>query len=421
MKGITRRDLLKAGAAGTFMLGVQGRALAQQGVGPGDKFDLLIKGGEVLDPSQNLRAKRDIGIKNAVVATLAPDIPPDRSAQTIDAKDKLVTPGLVDLHAHVYAQGSAIGLPADEIAPAMATTTYVSAGDAGANNFSAFKHFVLAQSRCRIFGFVHISMIGLAGFPVGECLNIDYCNVDLAAKTMAENQDVLLGIKVRQSKNIVGSNGLEPLKRAIAAAERSGTKARVMVHIGDVPATLGELLDLLRPGDIVAHIFSGQGNNVVRDGRVISQAFEAKKRGVIMEIAHGGGSFDYTVAEPAIQQGLLPDCISSDIHGYSANTPGKPFLPWVMSKFWNMGFPLEQVLALATVNPAKVIGKVEKLGTLQVGAPADVSIFEIVEGPVKFVDTRNHFRDGKQYLKPVQTIRAGRPFGGPFPSPFSYP
>jgi dihydroorotase len=389
--------------------------------GLGDKFDLVIKGGEVLDPSQSLRATRDVGIKNGVIVALDSEIPPDRCMQVIDASGKLVTPGLIDLHAHVYPQGSAIGLPADEIVSSTATTTYVSAGDAGANNFSAFKHYVIAQSRCRIFGFIHISMIGLAGFPVGECLNINYANIDLAAKTMAENEDVLLGIKVRQNKNSVGSNGLEPLKRAITAAERSCTKARVMVHIGDVPGTLGELFDLLRPGDIVSHIFSGQGNNVVQEGKVIPEAIEAKKRGVIMDVAHGGSSFDYMVAESAIQQGLLPDCISSDIHSHSANTPGKPFMPWIMSKFCNMGFTLEQVVTLATVNPARVIGKIDKLGTLQIGAPADVSIFEIVEGSIKYMDTRNNFREGKQYLKPIQTIRAGRPFGAPYPSPFSYP
>ena len=394
---------------------------ANAGFEPKDKFDLVIKGGEVLDPSQNLRAERDIGIKDGVITALENEIKPDHYLQVIDARGKLVTPGLIDLHAHVYPQGSAIGLPADEIVPYTATTTYVSAGDAGANNFSAFKHYIIAQSRCRIFGFLHISTIGLAGFPVGECLNIDYANVDLAAKTMAENEDVLLGIKVRQSKNIVGSNGFEPLKRAIAAAELSGTKARVMVHIGDVPGRLGELIDLLRPGDIVSHIYSGQGNNVVQDGKIIPEVLEARNRGVIMDVAHGGGSFDYTVAESAIEQGFLPDCISSDIHTHSVNTPGKPFLPWIMSKFWNMGFTLEQVVELATVNPAKIIGKINKLGTLQVGAPADVAIFEILEGPIKFVDTRNNFRTGQRYLKPVQTIRAGRPFGAPYSSPFSYP
>jgi dihydroorotase len=394
---------------------------ANAGFEPKDKFDLVIKGGEVLDPSQNLRAERDIGIKNGVITALENEIKPDHYLQVIDARGKLVTPGLIDLHAHVYPQGSAIGLPADEIVPYTATTTYVSAGDAGANNFSAFKHYIIAQSRCRIFGFLHISTIGLAGFPVGECLNIDYANVDLAAKTMAENEDVLLGIKVRQSKNIVGSNGFEPLKRAITAAELSGTKARVMVHIGDVPGRLGELIDLLRPGDIVSHIYSGQGNNVVQDGKIIPEVLEARKRGVIMDVAHGGGSFDYTVAESAIEQGFLPDCISSDIHTHSVNTPGRPFLPWIMSKFWNMGFTLEQVVELATVNPAKIIGKINKLGTLQVGAPADVAIFEILEGPIKFVDTRNNFRTGQRYLKPVQTIRTGRPFGAPYSSPFSYP
>jgi dihydroorotase len=394
---------------------------ANAGFEPKDKFDLVIKGGEVLDPSQNLRAERDIGIKDGVITALENEIKPDPYLQVIDARGKLVTPGLIDLHAHVYPQGSAIGPPADEIVPYTATTTYVSAGDAGANNFSAFNHYIIAQSRCRIFGFLHISTIGLAGFPVGECLNIDYANVDLAAKTMAENEDVLLGIKVRQSKNIVGSNGFEPLKRAITAAELSGTKARVMVHIGDVPGRLGELIDLLRPGDIVSHIYSGQGNNVVQDGKIIPEVLEARKRGVIMDVAHGGGSFDYTVAESAIEQGFLPDCISSDIHTHSVNTPGRPFLPWIMSKFWNMGFTLEQVVELATVNPAKIIGKINKLGTLQVGAPADVAIFEILEGPIKFVDTRNNFRTGQRYLKPVQTIRAGRPFGAPYSSPFSYP
>ncbi len=394
---------------------------SRTGLTPGEKFDLVIRGGEVLDPSQGLRARRDIGIKNAKITALLPEIGTERALQVIDASGKLVTPGLVDLHAHVYPQGSAVGLPADEIVPSTATTTYVSAGDAGANNFSAFKHYVVAQARSRIFGFVHISTIGLAGFPVGECLNMDYLNIDLAAKTMAENKDILLGIKVRQSKNVVGENGIEPLKRAIAAAERSGAAARVMVHIGNVPGTLGALLDLLRPGDIVSHVFSGQGNNIVQNGKLIPEAAEAKKRGVVMDVAHGGGSFDYTIAEAAIQQGFLPDTISSDLHTNSANTPGKPFLPWVMSKFWNLGFSLEQVVALATVNPARIIGKVEKLGTLQANAPADVSIFEIVEGPVKFVDTRGNTREGDRYLRPVQTIRAGRPFGAPYPAPFSFP
>ena len=423
MAKITRRDFLIGSAAGGALLGLGAgsSALAQLGVGGQDKFDLVIKGGEVLDPSQNLRARRDIGIRNAVIAALEPEIPAARAAQTIDAGGKLVIPGIVDLHAHVFPQGSAIGLPADELVPFTATTTYVSAGDAGANNFSAFKHYVIAQARSRIYAFLHISNIGLAGFPVGEMLNLDYAAVDLAAKVLAENQDVLLGMKVRESLDVVGANGLEPLKRALEAVKRSGTKTRVMCHIGNAPGDLGLLLDLLRAGDILTHSYSGAGNNTVQQGRVIAAALEAKKRGVIIDVGHGGGSFDYTVAEPAIAQGLAPDTISSDIHAYSGNSPGLPFMPWVMSKFLNMGFSLEQVVAMSTVNPARIIGKVEKLGTLQLGAPADVAILELIEQPVEFVDTRDNKRQGKRYLKPVQTVRAGRPYGRPFPSPFGYP
>jgi dihydroorotase len=297
----------------------------------------------------------------------------------------------------------------------------VSAGDAGANNFSAFKHYVIAQARSRIFAFVHISSIGLAGFPVGEELNLDYMDVEAAARTVAENADIAVGVKVRMTKSIVGANGLEPLKRAIAAAERAGGGARVMCHIGDAPGDLAQLLDLLRQGDILTHTYSGAGNNIVQDGKVLPAALEAKKRGVVIDVGHGGGSFDYTVAELALAQGLTPDTIGSDIHAVSGNTPGMPYLPWVMSKFLNLGFNLEDVVALATINPARVIGRTEKLGTLQVGAPADVSILELVEAPVTFVDTRKNTREGNRWLKPVQTVRAGVPFGRPYPMPFRYP
>jgi dihydroorotase len=384
-------------------------------------YDLVIKGGEVIDPSQNLRGRRDVAIRYAKVAALEPEIPSEQATYVLPADGKLVLPGLVDMHVHVFPEASALGLPPDELVPLTATTTYVSAGDAGGNNFSGFKHWVIDQSRTRIFAFVHISNIGLAGFPVGEMFNIDYADVALAAKTVAENPDVVLGVKVRESENVVGDNGVEPLKRAIEAAEMAGTGARVMCHIGGAPGDLSELLDLLRPGDILTHTYSGAGNNVVQDGKVLPAALEAKQRGVLFDVGHGGGSFDYTVAEPAIDQGLTPDTIGSDIHAVSGNTPGMPFMPWLMSKFLNMGFSLEDVIRLATVNPARVIDRVEKLGTLEIGAPGDVSILELVEEPVTFVDTRENQRTGERYLKPVTAVAAGVPFGRPFPQPFAYP
>ncbi len=424
MKPVTRRDFLalSAAAAGGYGLAQWGVSAWAQSLKPGEKFDLLIKGGDVVDPGQKLRGVRDIGIRNAVVAAIAPDIPVAAASRVVNAKGKIVTPGIIDLHAHVFPLGSAIGLPADELAPITATTTFVSAGDAGANNFGALKHYIIGQVRSRVYAFVHISSIGLAGYPVLEMKDIDYANVDAAAKCVAENADVVLGIKVRQSANVVGRNGLEPLKRAIQAAERSGTKARVMCHIGGVPGNIADLLDMLRPGDVLTHAFSGSGNNTVQDGKVVPAALAAKQRGVVIDVGHGGGSFDYTVCEPAIQQGFGPDVISSDIHASSGNSPGKPFMPWVMSKFLNLGYTLEQVVAMSTINPAKVIDRLPKLGTLQIGAPGDVSIFDLIEGPVKFVDTRKHEREGQRHLRPVHTIRAGRVFGGPpYFVPSTYP
>jgi len=418
MHRMSRRGFL-VGTGGTLL--ATHRAWAQLGVGGRDTFDLVIKGGQVLDPSQNLRARRDIGIRNAKVVALDADIPVARAAQVLDAEGKLVTAGLVDLHAHVFPGGSSVGLPADELVPFTATTTYVDAGDAGASTFSAFKHLVVGQTRSRVFAFLHISKVGLTPFPVGEMRDIDFAQVDLAAKVVAENQDVVLGVKVRESKPVVGDNGLEPLRRALAAAELSGTQARVMCHIGDAPGELSALLDLLRPGDILTHAYSGAGNNIVQNGKLLPAALDAMKRGVLIDVGHGGGSFDFDVAEAAMQQGLLPSTISSDIHAYSGNSPSMPYLPWVMSKFLALGLPLEQVVALATVHPGRLIGRVDKLGTLQVGAPADVSIFELVEGRVEFEDTAKKKRTGKQFLKPVQTVRAGRAFGRPYSAPFMSP
>jgi dihydroorotase len=430
MDDVTRRTVLRSvgmtvgttvGATVAAAGLVQEAAARTAAFGPDDPYDLVVRGGEVLDPSQNLKGRRDIGIRNALIAAVEPEIAAARGTQALDATGQLVLPGLVDFHAHVL-PGGGLGLSGDELVPFTGTTTYVSAGDAGVGSFAAFKHFTLAQSRTRILAFLHISSIGLSGFPVGEMLNIDHARVDAAAKMLAENPEVLLGIKVRESLDVVGNNGLEPLKRAIAAAERSGVEgARVMCHIGNAPGNLADLLDLLRPGDVLTHAYSGAGNNTVVDGKVLPAALAAKRRGVLIDVGHGGGSFDYTVAEAALQQGFGPDIISSDIHAVSVNTPGKPFLPWVMSKFLNLGLSLDEVVRLATAAPAHAIGRVPKLGTLQVGAPADLSMVEIVEGPVDFVDTRQNQRKGQRWIKPVQTVKAGRPFGRPYPLPFAWP
>jgi len=425
MSIVSRRDFLTTASSLVLTAAVDGQVRAA--LGPDDKFDLVIKGGDALDPSQSLRGKRDIGIRYGVIEAVEPEIPATRALRVLDATGKLVTPGLIDLHCHVYPYGSAIGIPADELVAHQCTTTCVSAGDAGANNFAAFRRYIVAQTRTRLYAFVHIANMGLAPFPVAELYNIDFAQVDAAAKAVAENADMVVGIKVRMSENVIAKNGLEPLKRAIAACERAGTGAKVMCHIGGVETRelMSQILDTLRPGDILTHAYSGAPNiggaftNIVQDGKLLPAALAAKQRGVIFDVGHGGGSFDYTVAESAIAQGCPPDTISSDIHVFSGNTPGMPYLTWVMSKFMGLGFTLEQVIAMATINPAKVINRAGKLGTLQVGAPGDVANMELVDGSVSFVDTRNNRREGKVHLKPVQAVSAGVPFGRPYNSPFA--
>jgi dihydroorotase len=176
---------------------------------------------------------------------------------------------------------------------------------------------------------------------------------------------------------------------------------------------------------VLTHAYSGAPNiagaftNIVQGGKLLPAALAAKQRGVIFDVGHGGGRFDFTVADIAIPGGCAPDTISSDIHVFSGNSPGMPYLPWVMSKFLTMGFSLEQVVAMATAAPAKIINRAPKIGTLQIGAPGDVAIMELVEGPVSFVDTRNNKREGKTYLKPVQTVINGVPFGRPYQAPFA--
>jgi len=422
MSVLSRRSFLSGTASS-----VLATAPALAAMGPNDKFDLVIKNCDVLDPSQSLRGKRDIGIRYGMIEALEAEIPATRAERVLDAGGKLVTPGLIDLHSHVFPYGSSIGIPADELVAHQCTTTCVSGGDAGANNFAAFRRHIVAQTRTRLYAFVHIANTGLTPFPVAELYNIDFAQVDACARAIGENADIALGAKVRMSENVIAKHGTEPLKRAILACEKSGTTGKIMCHIGGVETRklMSDILDLLRPGDVLTHCYSGFPNiageftNIVQDGKLLPAALEAKKRGVIFDIGHGGGSFDYTVCEAAMQQGAMPDTISSDIHVFSGNSPGMPYLTWVMSKFLGLGLSLGEVVTMATANPAKVINRMPKLGTLQVGAPADVAIMELVEGPVSFVDTRNNKREGKAYLKPVQTVTAGVPFGRPYNSPFA--
>lgn len=413
-----RRRFLE-GAAGAALALAGSPLLAQQDGSNGRTLDLLVRGGRVVDPANGVDAVRDVGMRAGRIVAVAENIDPETADRVLDAGGQIVAPGLVDFHTHVYPYGSAIGIPPDELAPLTGTTTAVSAGDAGANNVAGLERFVAAASRTRVYAFVHIANFGLAGFPVGEMLNIDHAEVENCARAVADNREFCLGVKVRESVDVVGDNGLEPLRRAIRAAELAGDWARVMCHIGNAPGDLSDLMGLLREGDVLTHTYAGSGNNIVQDGELLPAVRDAKDRGVRFCVGHGAGSFDFTIAEPAIEQGLEPDFISSDIHVYSGNSPGLPYMPNLMSKFLALGFSLEDVIRRATVNPAETIDREPGLGTLSVGAPADVTVLRLVEEASDFVDTADNHRQGDRRLEAVATIRDGVPFGAPYPAPFS--
>ena len=251
MSALSRRHFLAlTGSAATATMG-RLTTSAAAAMGPADKFDLVIKGGDVLDPSQMLRGKRDIGIRWGAIEAIEQEIPAARALKTIDASGKLVTPGLIDLHCHVYPYGSAIGIPADELVQFQGTTTVVSAGDAGVNNLAALRRFIVAQTRARMYAFLHIANNGLSAFPVAELYNIDNAQVEACAMALAENPDFLIGVKVRMSENVIFNHGIEPLKRGIQACEMCGWPAKMMVHIGGVETKelMSDILNLLRPGD----------------------------------------------------------------------------------------------------------------------------------------------------------------------------
>jgi dihydroorotase len=423
MNSFKRRQLV-AGISAAFASGLIG-PVARAAMGPNEKFDLLIKGGEVLDPSQNLRGKRDIGMRHGVIEAIEADIPAARANRVMNAAGRLVVPGLIDLHSHVFTTG--IGIPPDELVPYQGTTTVVSAGDAGSSVFALARRHMAASSRTRVYAFVHIANIGLSAFPVAELFNIGFAIPETAARVVADNADIVIGVKVRMSQNVIARHGMEPLQRAIRACEMAGGGAKVMCHIGGVESVelMSQILDALRPGDILTHCFSGAPNdagqftNIAQGGKLLPAAVAAKKRGVMFDVGHGGGSFDFTVAEVARAEGIWPDTISSDIHVFSGNSPGQPYLPNVMAKFMALGMSLEQVVTASTAAPAKVINRIPKLGTLQIGAPADATVLEVINGPVEFVDTRNNKRQGKVALKPTNTVVAGTAFGQPYQAPFT--
>jgi dihydroorotase len=385
------------------------------------RFDLLIHGGTVVDPETPSVEQADVAIRDGRIAAVDVAIRTDAAARAIDATGRIVTPGLIDLHAHVYRGVTFWGIDADALGPLTGVTTFVDAGSAGALSLPGLREFVADPARVRIYALLNISSIGLVSRD-HELANLAYCdrqNFDLMASL---NRDFVKGVKVRMSTPTVGPHGLEPLRIALAAAEDNDLP--LMVHIGPPPPTSIDVLPLMRPGDILTHCFTGLGSRITGDGgaRIHEVARRAWESGVVMDIGHGAGSFSFETAEALIEDGLWPDVISTDVHQLSINGPMYD-LPTCLSKFMALGMPLADAVRAATVRPAQALGLTE-LGHLRPGGVADVAVFELLDGEVPFYDIAGGRRVGRQLLRNVETIVAGRvlerrplPPGAPWTEP----
>jgi dihydroorotase len=376
-------------------------------------FDLLVKGGKVVDPSQQISALRDVGIRDGKVVAVAENLSEAQASRVLDARSKIVTPGLIDVHVHVYDGVAPLGIPADPNCIAKGVTTVVDAGSAGAHTFPGFRRNVINVVDTRVFALLNISVVGQSTYsednPYGELLNLEYANPKLAIRTIERNRDVILGIKVRLSRPIAGEHDLQALKLAKEAASAVGLP--LMAHIGDTHTPLPVILAELTKGDVVTHSFRGSNGGILDDrGMVLKEVRSAMARGVHLDVGHGAGSFSFDTAEKALRQGVVPGTISSDVHQFNVNGPVFD-LATTLSKFLHLGLTLDEVIQRASTNPANLFGFPKGLGSLRVGAEADIALFSLVEGDFQFVDSLKQPRLGHQKLIPVATVKAGRIYG----------
>jgi len=358
-------------------------------------YDLLLRGGTVLDPAQGINARRDVAIADGRVAAIADAIPSDQARQVLDVSGTYVTPGLVDLHVHAYWGSTFWGVDVDPIAARTGVITSVDAGSAGAYNWRGFRRFHVERTRSRIVAYLNISSIGLT-HRTYEHANLQYDEVDLAVETAAKNRDVVVGIKVRLDQQTIGLNGIVPMERARAAAD--ALSLPVMVHIGVAPPPLREILSWMRPGDVLTHCFTGHTNRIVeKDSTIRDDVKRAWDAGVLLDVGHGAGSFSFPVAEAMVRQGLLPDCISTDVHVMSIKGPMFD-MPTTLSKFLGLGMSVPEVVERATINPARAIRRADAVGSLEVGRVADVAVLELVDGDYEFHDVDLVARRGSKRL-----------------------
>ncbi|MDZ4341205.1 MAG: amidohydrolase/deacetylase family metallohydrolase [Candidatus Binatia bacterium] len=377
-----------------------------------DTFDLLLTGGTVLNPVTGVNRKLDVGVAEGRVTAILADLPRANANKVLDVAGCYVTPGLIDFHVHSYWGVNPYGCNLDALCLATGVTTTMDAGSAGPVNFLGFRNLVSESSKTRMLGFVALAQHGVLNEP-GELLNLGFADSDGAAQTVGDNRDIGVGIKVRLHRKSIGENSRAALRLAIKAGE--ATRTPTMVHVGDTAISMSEIADTLRPGDIITHCYTPQKPSIIDEtGKLLTEVRKAKERGVIFDVGHAGGHFDFDLVRRAMGDGLLPDVISSDLHG-RLKQPGFGIvgdLPTTLTKFLALGLNLEEIIARCTINPARVIDWQDRIGSLEVGREADIAVLKITDEPTTLRDYVGGEWSVNQRIAAQWTIRQGELFKG---------
>ncbi|MFN0073695.1 MAG: amidohydrolase family protein [Chloroflexota bacterium] len=382
-------------------------------------YDLLLVGGTVIDASQGLNARRDLAVHNGLIAAVEPSIARTEAVRVIDVTGKTVTPGLIDAHCHVSGGITQNGVHPDLAGVRAGVTTVVDAGTTGCATFQAFPDYIMPNVKTEIIPLMHICQTGLATTP--DIIAESSIDLEGTLRATEKYRGLVRGIKARMVSPALEIFGMEMPRLAKRAAKESGLP--LMVHIGDTekrydPAVIRELLPILEPGDIITHLFTPNPGGVLdANGRLLPELREVADRGIWLDTAHGRMNFGFDVGRRVLDQGMLPDCISTDL-----TVPGRltavHSLVEIMDRFLALGFDLEQVIAMVTVNPARVFGEQDRLGSLAVGRQADISVLELRQGRWTVYDTLGESLPLETAIVPVLTVKRGEifePEWGPHP------
>lgn len=371
-------------------------------------MDLILRGGRVIDPSQGIDAVADVGFAGGKVAAVAPRLDHPK-AKIRDVSGLIVSPGLIDLHTHVYWGGTSLGIDAEQYCRTSGVTTSVDTGSAGPGNFAGFRKHVIEPSPVRILAYLHVSHAGIYGFSetvmVGESETLRLIDPRAALRVADENRDVVIGIKVRVGRHASGDQGVAPLDIALQVGEEAGLP--VMAHIDEPPPTYEEVIARLRPGDVLTHAFRPFPNSpATAQGTVKAAVLAARKRGVLFDIGHGMGSFAFKTARAMLANGFAPDTISSDVHALCINGPAFDQVT-TMSKFLCLGMSLSDVIKASTVNAAFALKRPE-LGSLKPGSVGDATVLAVEDGRFDYVDVVGEHLEGRKRIASRGVVVGGK-------------